>query len=306
MPRIGQINQLEISTFLRKGDKGMKTAHAVIIVLVLLLLSGCAQKVNDPADAQAIRNLNADYDKAASSQDLAWLSSNFYTDDAVALPPNQPMVKGKEAIASEDKSTFDQYSPTQLSGPVEEVLSSGDLAVARGAYTWTGTPKASGLSEVSEQGKWIGTFRRQGDGSWKCSQLIWNSDLPAAGATVGGADERALLQIERDWTDALIKKNRSALEKILAEDFVSHGPEGVRNKRQLLAGFMSNAFKVESAEISDMHPVVFGDTAVVHGLLTEKSKTGGKDTSGQYRWTDIFEKRDGRWQCVGSYATKIG
>jgi ketosteroid isomerase-like protein len=55
-----------------------------------------------------------------------------------------------------------------------------------------------------------------------------------------------------------------------------------------------------------MKALVFGETAVVHGLWIEKSGKRGKDTSGQYRWTDIFAKRDGRWQCIMSYNNKVG
>jgi len=283
----------------------MKTTYAVILVSVLLLVSACAQKVNDPADAQAIRNLMAEYEKAAISRDLAWFSSNFFTDDAVELPPNEPLVAGKEAIAAATQASFDQFSSSQETVPVEEVLSSGDLAVVRGTYDWTGTPKASGLSAASEQGKWTGTFRRQADGSWKCFHLIWNSDLPAPGATPKGVEEQALLQIERDWADAAMKKDTAALENILAADFIGQSADGVRNKRQALASVMSSAVKIESGALSDMKPIVFGDAAVVHGVWTEKSTTGGKDTSGQYRWTDTFVKRDGRWQCVGSYGVKV-
>jgi len=53
-----------------------------------------------------------------------------------------------------------------------------------------------------------------------------------------------------------------------------------------------------------MKVIVFGDTAVVHGLWTKKSADGGKDTSSRSRWTDTFVRRDGRWQCVGSYSAK--
>lgn len=34
----------------------MKIRYAVIIAVVLLLVSACAQKVNDPADVQAIKS----------------------------------------------------------------------------------------------------------------------------------------------------------------------------------------------------------------------------------------------------------
>jgi ketosteroid isomerase-like protein len=283
----------------------MKSAYAVVIVLALLFVSACTQKVNDPADVKAIKDLNEGYDKAESTGDLAWFNANYYADKAVTLPPNQPLISGKEAIAADDQKYFDRYSSVQLSSPVEEVLTSGDLAVARGAYTWKGTPKASGLSEVTEQGKWIGIFQKQRDGSWKCSEEIWNSDQPAPGKTADGADEQALLQIERDFTSAMIKKDRAAMENILAADFVGRGPEGVQNKRQVIASIMGSALKIESAEITNMQPMVFGETAVVYGTSSEKSTTGGRDSSGQYRWTDIFEKLDGRWQCVGGYVTRL-
>jgi ketosteroid isomerase-like protein len=283
----------------------MRTICVTTIVLTFLLASACTQKVNDPAVEQAIRDLSVGYDEAATSQNLAWFSSNYYADGAVTLPPNQPLISGKEAIAGDDKKLFDKYGTTQLSGPVEEVLSSGDLAVARGAYTWKGTPKDSGLGEVSEQGKWIGTFRRQSDGSWKCSELIWNIDQPAPGATADGADEQALLQFERDFMDAVLKKDRSAMESMLAADFIGRGPEGVQNKKQAVAGIMNPALKIESAELSNMQPMVFGDTAIVHGTVTGKSSVGGKESSGQMRFTDIFEKRDGRWQCVGGFSVEV-
>jgi ketosteroid isomerase-like protein len=54
-----------------------------------------------------------------------------------------------------------------------------------------------------------------------------------------------------------------------------------------------------------MLAMVFGDTAVVHGLYTEKSTTKGKDTSLKGRWTEVYAKRDGRWQCMMQYVAKV-
>jgi len=47
----------------------------------------------------------------------------------------------------------------------------------------------------------------------------------------------------------------------------------------LLAEIKSYPAKIGSAANSDMTAMVFGDTAVVHGLFTEISTTNGKDTS---------------------------
>ena len=42
----------------------MKTIYAVLLISVALLALGCAQKVNDPADVQAIKDINTAWDKA--------------------------------------------------------------------------------------------------------------------------------------------------------------------------------------------------------------------------------------------------
>jgi len=67
----------------------------------------------------------------------------------------------------------------------------------------------------------------------------------------------------------------------------------------------ANPAKIESAENGDTIAMVFGDTAVVHGVYTEKSTTNGKDSSMKGRYTEVYAKRDGRWQCMTQYATKI-
>jgi len=50
---------------------------------------------------------------------------------------------------------------------------------------------------------------------------------------------------------------------------------------------------------------VYGSTAVISGLSTEKSQLMGSDTSGQYLFTDTWIKRDGRWQCVATHLSEV-
>jgi ketosteroid isomerase-like protein len=273
-------------------------------MLTLLAFTACGPSVNNPAVETAIKDLNTAYTEAYNSGDLEWLSENYYTDDAVMLPANDLLLNGKEAVLARDQGLIDQYSDIQFDSSIEEVQSSGDLAVARGGFIWSASPRASGLSDVRMEGKWISTFNRQDDDSWKCSQLIWNSDQPSAGATADGAEEEALLQIQRDWTNALVNKDRAVLDSLMAKEYVSIGAEGVRNKRQAIAEIMSSALKIESAELINMQPMVFGDIAVVHGSSMGKGTERGKPFEGKYVWTDIFEKRDGSWQCVASYGSE--
>ena len=109
----------------------MKTIHLVVLILTLLLFPACGPGVNDPATAKALEDLNKGYNEATNSRDLDWIKTNYYTDDAVMLPAHQLLLKGKEAVLARDQSLFDQYGTIQFDSSIEEILSSGDLAVAR-------------------------------------------------------------------------------------------------------------------------------------------------------------------------------
>jgi len=282
----------------------MKTTYAVILCVLLLLVCACAQKVNDPADVQAIKKSMGDFEKALNAGDAGAIAA-LMTDKTVWADANVPVQVGAEAIRSQWQPFFGQYS-FEFSGPVEDVRVTGEVAVARGPWTMKATPKAQGEAVFSDSGSWMVVFARQNDGSWKWDWLVANSDQPLPGSTASGADEQALFQIERDWAVAAVKGDLQAFDRILAAEFVQTDEAGeIKSKKQVFADVRSGATKSESAAQSEMKAFVLGDMAVAHGLVTTKSTLRGKDTSGQYRWTDTFVKRDGRWQCVASYAVKV-
>jgi uncharacterized protein (TIGR02246 family) len=281
----------------------MKITHAVILAVLLLLFSACAQKVNDPADVQAIKDTGSAWDKAWNAGDTEAFASGYYTADAVTMDPYQPAVAGKDAIRASLQKYFDQHAEEGRS-VVEDVRVSGDLAVARGTAEGKSSLKAGSYS-AQFKSKWMTAFQRQADGSWKAFWDIYNSDLPVADALPLGQEELALLQLERDWSEAAVKKDAAVLDRILANDFQANYSTFVGNKEQFLASLKSDTTKIESSVASDMKTLVFGDQAIVHGLSTEKRSMAGKDTSGQDRFTDVFAKREGRWQCVTGYSIKV-
>jgi ketosteroid isomerase-like protein len=121
----------------------------------------------------------------------------------------------------------------------------------------------------------------------------------------GGKVEQSLTQMEREWVEAAQKKDADTLGRILADDWVGQGPTGTTTKAQALAELKSGDNKIESITLGDMKVRVFGDTAVVAGSDDEKSSYKGKDTSGHYTWTDVFVKRQGKWQAAASQTTLV-
>src|SRR5207244_42648 len=131
--------------------------------------------------------------------------------------------------------------------------------------------------------------------------------LPAFGqekaAKKAGSVEEMLMKMERDWVDASLKNDVKSMDTIMADDWVGTNYLGTFTKAQVLGDMKAGQVSSTSIQLGEMKVRVYGDTAVVTGSDTEKSSYKGKDTSGKYTWTDIFVRRNGRWQAVASQST---
>ena len=119
---------------------------------------------------------------------------------------------------------------------------------------------------------------------------------------------KQLIQLEHDWSEADVKKDAAALNRILAEDWTGIDFEGtILTKAEVLrqVSLHSDATETESTELGDMKIRIFGSTALVSGTEIEKSEYKGEDSSGTYIWTDVFVRRAGRWQAVSSQSTQL-
>jgi ketosteroid isomerase-like protein len=122
----------------------------------------------------------------------------------------------------------------------------------------------------------------------------------------GPSAAEAVKQAEHNWVDAAKAGDADKLGQILADDWVGLGYDGKKaTKQSILSDVKSGKLKLESFEFAPMDVKVLGNVAVVQGGDTEKSTIGGKDTSGQWVWMDVFEKRDGKWVAVRSQSAKV-
>lgn len=130
-----------------------------------------------PADMAAILQADSAFAIAANAGSLDGLVA-VYAEDASLLPPNEPALKGREAIRQYWGRFLDAYT-LRFELSTDEVDGRDDLAYVRGHYTLTASPKAKGGAAVSERGKFVEVVKRQADGTWRYVVDIYNSDLPA-------------------------------------------------------------------------------------------------------------------------------
>jgi ketosteroid isomerase-like protein len=118
--------------------------------------------------------------------------------------------------------------------------------------------------------------------------------------------EQQLKQIEDDWTKANKNRDTATLKRIIAENYFTTDDKGkVLNREQFISLITSNPDLIESIENFDMQVRVYGKVAVVTGGIRENGTRNGTAYMDTSRWTDVFVKRDGRWQAVVSQWVKV-
>ena len=123
--------------------------------------------------------------------------------------------------------------------------------------------------------------------------------------TASGAAEKEVLQTLDALDQAIDKRDKAALERLMADEFVYHGSNGVaQTKAQSIAQTTSGTTAWKSRKYDNLKVRIFGDIAVVTGN-TELVGASANFTSGQRLFTRIFVRRDGRWQDLGGQMTLV-
>jgi len=122
----------------------------------------------------------------------------------------------------------------------------------------------------------------------------------------GGGVERSVIQIEQELVKGLIAGDASVFERHLADTYIFTAPDGmVSDKAQTISDIKSRNLKFQSSKLEDMKVQAYGDTAVATYGSTDQGSYKGKDISGHFRWTDVFVKRNGRWQIVAGHGAPV-
>jgi uncharacterized protein (TIGR02246 family) len=135
-----------------------------------------------------------------------------------------------------------------------------------------------------------------------CS-YVWAQNQSANAAL---SAEEEIKSLEQDRNRAILNGDAAALDRMTADDYTFITLRGeLRTKSEIVKGFQSGSFKYESRQISDLSVRVYGNTAVVTGRSNQKGVENGKDYSGDYRFTRVYVKKDGRWLTVALQTTII-
>lgn len=114
-----------------------------------------------------------------------------------------------------------------------------------------------------------------------------------------------LIALEQQWNDAIVRNDSAAAGTFMAAEWTEITSDGsvltrAEDLDELVGGYHATSLRLSAIAVH-----VYGDAAVVSGISEEQSTYRGKDTSGRFRWLDVWVRRAGRWQCVVSTVARI-
>lgn len=131
------------------------------------------------------------------------------------------------------------------------------------------------------------------------------STTPKAAAASSADVEGAIEKLERDWVNAIVKKDVQTLDQLLAEDFSGTSADAHSyTKTMAINELKSGKFSVAEMTLDEIAVTPYGDVAVAFTSQQEKSTYDGRDTSGHTHFTDVWVKKDGQWRAVASHGTR--
>jgi len=192
-----------------------------------------------------------------------------------------------------------------------DVFAAGDKVVSRYVFRGTLTKDIEGLPTKGKKAEFFGMeIDRIENGkiveSWEAIDSLSLRERLGLEPEPEESVKQELVRLEREWADGYIKRDLTVLDRMEAENFIGTDSDGnMYSKAKDLEEVKGGVFLMESWVCPEMKVYLYGETAVVTGRSAVKSRYKGKNTSGQYQWTDTWVNKNGYWQCVATQSSRV-
>lgn len=115
-----------------------------------------------------------------------------------------------------------------------------------------------------------------------------------------------LLKASQEYDKAQLTNDGAALTRLLGDDLVLISGSGhTQSKAEFISDSTAPGFKIEPFTILEAVHKVMGATAILGGVVVLKGTSEGKPFAQRMRFSDFWEKRNGRWQVVYIQVTRL-
>jgi hypothetical protein len=118
--------------------------------------------------------------------------------------------------------------------------------------------------------------------------------------TVAVAHE--LVELANDLARAVSEHDVERLEELLASEFTLQGAAGQLDREAFLVA-AAGPYEIDEFTYEQIDPEIYGNTAVLVSRYSQVARFEGRDLTHRMHVTDIWTRRDARWQIVRRHAT---
>ncbi|KAA9347128.1 nuclear transport factor 2 family protein [Larkinella humicola] len=120
------------------------------------------------------------------------------------------------------------------------------------------------------------------------------------------ADEKAVLDIEKQRFDAQITKNYTVLEQVLSDDLIYNHSNGNQDSKQsYIQSIKDGKQRYDAIEAQEQKVRLYGNTAVVNGICQIKATNNGQSINTRLRYMDVYVRKGSQWQLVAWQSLKL-
>lgn len=122
----------------------------------------------------------------------------------------------------------------------------------------------------------------------------------------GPEAEKDVLSAMETWRHAMMKKDRAALQKVLHEKLTYTHSSGLNEtKADVLKSVTEGPMTHENIQLSKTTVRIFGDTALVKGIVDFRNSVGGTVSTAHLDVLHVWLKGPQGWQLVARQALRL-
>lgn len=115
------------------------------------------------------------------------------------------------------------------------------------------------------------------------------------------SDEETLRRLNEEYVRSVQESDVRWFEAHLSEDFLNSSPDATLADRAAFLARIARPAGVSGLRPEEVRIRILGDVAIIHAR-TVYAKPGGERGAGRY--TDVWQRRGGRWRCVAAHVTR--